>query len=138
MIDYGCASKASAGGAAVLPANDTAGCRERSGRFQFVDRSEIWRPLEEPDFLVEAIIRRGSVTEVVAYGSSGKSWLACDMVLSVAHGVPWLEHFTTKRGRVAYLDYENGAYEMRRRLQGIARARDVYGSECDLDICCMP
>lgn len=83
---------------------------------------EIFAPLAEPDYLIAGIIRAGGLLEIQAYGGSGKSWLAVNLALCVASGLPWLGMFTVKRCNVACLDYENGRYEMARRFQGCARA----------------
>lgn len=106
-------------------------------RFVIVGPDVLFQPLEEPDYLIEGVIRRGSLTELVAYGSSGKSWMKSDAGLSVATGLAWLGRFPVKQGRALLLDWENGLYEERRRLQAIARARnltDVQG----IDVASMP
>jgi hypothetical protein len=83
---------------------------------------QIFAPLAEPDYLIAGLIRRGGLLEIQAYGGSGKSWLAVDLALSVASGLPWLGRFVVKCSSVVCLDYENGFYEMARRLQANARA----------------
>jgi len=93
--------------------------------FSIVDASTLFAPLEEPDYLIDGVVRRGSLVELVGYGSSGKSWIADDALLSVATGKPWLGRFETKPGATLGLDWENGLYEARRRLQAIARARQL-------------
>ncbi|HKY37134.1 MAG TPA: AAA family ATPase [Polyangiaceae bacterium] len=95
------------------------------GRIEILDAAAIFAPLEAPDYLIEPIVRRGSLVELVAYGSSGKSWMAFDAALSVAAGVPWLERFPSKQGPALLLDFENGGYESRRRCQAISRARGL-------------
>jgi hypothetical protein len=94
-------------------------------KVEIIDAAGIWAPLEEPKYVVAPIIRAGSLTEIVAYGGSGKSWIGADLVLSVAAGVPWLERYDTTQGGALYLDYENGKYEMQRRMQAIACARSL-------------
>lgn len=93
--------------------------------FALLNTAEIFAELAPPSYVVDQIVRRASLTEIVAYGSSGKSWMAIDMLVSVASGTPWLERFECKAGRAVYLDYENGTYEMRRRIQAVANARRV-------------
>jgi hypothetical protein len=109
-----------------------------SGSFKLLDAEAIWAPLEEPEYVVDGIIRRATLTEIVSYGGSGKSWVAIDMALSVAAGVPWLGRFPTKQGADTYLDWENGSYEMRRRLQAGARGRGLTAPVVGVDVCTMP
>ena len=87
---------------------------------EFLNSDQIFAPLLEPDFVVDQVVRRASVTEIVGYGGGSKTWTAVAMIASIAAGKPWLGRFPTKQSRVAYLDYENGQYEMRRRLKAVA------------------
>lgn len=106
--------------------------------FAFLNSDAIFAELEEPDYLIEQVVRRGSLVEVVAYGSSGKTWIAVDAALAVAAGVPWLGRFPAKSGIVTYFDYENGSFEMRRRLQGVARGRGLALPITGIELCSMP
>lgn len=108
------------------------------GPFPLLTASELWAPLEEPEYVIEGVVRRASLTQLVAYGSSGKTWLAIDACLSVAAAVPWLGRFEASRGRAAYIDYENGSYELRRRLHGVARARELTPPLDGIEACVMP
>lgn len=94
-------------------------------KIEILDSVAIFAPLEEPDYLVDGIVRRGSLVELVAYGGSGKTWLADDLAVAVASGTPWLGRFLTKQGRSLILDYENGSYESRRRIQAVTRGRGI-------------
>lgn len=108
------------------------------GGFSLIDPAAIWAELEEPVYVVDGVIRRGTLTEIVSYGGSGKSWLAVDLVVSVAAGVRWLGRFPTTTGRTTYLDWENGSYEMRRRFQAAAQGRGLTGPVEGVDLCTMP
>ena len=81
--------------------------------------------MAEPDYLIAGLIRRGGLLEIQAYGGSGKSWLAVNLALCLASGLPWLGRLPTKPSTVACLDYENGFYEMARRLQANAKALEL-------------
>jgi len=83
---------------------------------------QIFAPLAEPDYLIAGLIRRGGLLEIQAYGGSGKSWLAVNLALCLASGLPWLGRLAVKLSTVVCLDYENGFYEMARRLQANAKA----------------
>ena len=86
---------------------------------------QIFAPLAEPDYLIAGLIRRGGLLQIQAYGGSGKSWLAVNLALCLASGRPWLGRLGTKPSAVVCLDYENGFYEMARRLQANAKALEL-------------
>jgi hypothetical protein len=94
-------------------------------KFEIIDAAGIFAELEEPEYLVDQVARRGSLIQIVSYGGSGKSWLGVEMLVSVAAGKPWLGRFPTKAGAGLYLDWENGSYEMRRRFHAVAKARGL-------------
>jgi len=98
----------------------------------------IFAPLEAPDYLVADIIRRGSLTLLGGYGSSGKTWLAIDMMIAVAAGLPWLGRFPSKRGRALFLDWESGAYELRRRFRVVAYGRNITEPLDGVELAPMP
>jgi hypothetical protein len=85
---------------------------------------EIWKPLEEPDYVISKLCVRGTLALIVAYGSSLKTWVLADFALSVATGSPWLQRFETKQGRALIIDFESGSYELRRRVHRLARGRE--------------
>lgn len=91
--------------------------------FPLVGVGELWAPLEAPAYLVDGVLTRGCLAQLVAYGSGAKTWLAVELAMAVDSGTAWLGRFDTEAGRVAYLDWENGSYELRRRLQAVGTAR---------------
>lgn len=93
--------------------------------FDLVGGADLWAPLEPPDPLVSDVLQRGELLEIAGYGAGSKTWMAVNLAVSVGTGTPWLDRFPTKLGRVAYLDWENGSYELRRRLQAVAVARGI-------------
>lgn len=99
---------------------------------------QIFAPLTEPDYLIAGLIRRGGLLEIQAYGGSGKSWLAVNLALCVASGLPWLGRLPTKACTVACLDYENGFYEMARRLQANAKALELATPVQGIGLITMP
>jgi hypothetical protein len=105
--------------------------------FVLTTAEEIFGELAEPDYLVEGAFRRGSLTLLGGYGSSWKTWLALALVISVASGKPWLGRFDSKQGLASVLDWESGNYELRRRMQRIARGMGL-GAVVGLDFCSMP
>lgn len=82
-------------------------------------------PLEPPQWLVDGLIPVSTVGGFVAHGSSLKTWTALSLASAVAQGVPWLDKYTTRKGRVIVLDYESGEYELRRRVRLLEGGRVV-------------
>jgi RecA-family ATPase len=105
--------------------------------FPLVGSAEIFADLPEPKFLVDPIFRLGSLTLLGGYGSSWKTWLAIALVISVSGGQKWLGRFNCKHGRATILDWESGSYELRRRIQLIARGMQL-DAVTGLDFCSMP
>jgi AAA domain/DnaB-like helicase N terminal domain len=97
----------------------------RASGIEVVDADAIFAELQPPTYLFAPVLTSASVAELVAYGSSGKTWIAVDAVLSVGAGLPWLGRFPAACGRALYLDWENGTYELRRRFHAAAKGRDV-------------
>jgi hypothetical protein len=85
--------------------------------------ADIWAPLPPPDYLVDGLFVRGSLALLVAYGSSLKTWLAASAALAVATGADWLG-MACKQGEACFIDFESGSYELRRRVQKIARGHE--------------
>jgi hypothetical protein len=57
---------------------------------------------------------------------TGKSYLALDLAVSLAAGIPWLGHVTiTTAVPVLYLDEENNETNARRRLSRVMRGRNI-------------
>ncbi len=69
------------------------------------------------EYVIDGLITRASVNLLVAHGDSMKTWTLLSMILSIAGGAPWLGRFPVKKGRVAFLDYENGRHETHRRIR---------------------
>jgi hypothetical protein len=101
---------------------DIATSSSSGSKIALLNADEIFAPLAEPDFVIDQVVRCASITEIVGYGGGSKTWTAVAMMIAVGAGQMWLGRFRTKAGRAAYLDYENGSYEMRRRLKAVARS----------------
>lgn len=81
----------------------------------------LWGAWDEdvppPVYLVAGLIPVETVGMFVAMGSSLKTWTALDVARAVAKGEPWLGLFNTMQGRALVVDFESGAYELRRRIR---------------------
>lgn len=104
-----------------------------------LDAAAIWAPLPEPTYAVAGVLRSGSVCELIAYGGTGKSWLAADLAVAVAAGQSWLHWFDVPEpGEALYVDYEGGRYETSRRFQAVSIGRGIVGPVDGVELAVMP
>ena len=88
----------------------------------------------EPSWLVEGLWGEGAVGFVGGEPKNKKSFFALDVAVAVSSGRPCLDRFKTKRGRVLLFAAEDRKETVKQRLTGIAAARGVDLSECEIDI----
>lgn len=113
--------------------------RSVSGGFRLLDAAAIFAPLPPPDYLANGLIRRGSVIVLGGYAGTGKTWLAVSLLVCVAAGTNWLGSFDCEAGPVAYLDWENGEYELRGRIQRVVEGMGIPNPlELPISMCPMP
>lgn len=93
-------------------------------RLPILSRADL-RDREPPDYVIDEVISEQSV--VTVYGPSGslKSFVAIDMGMCVAHGVPWHGR-ETKQGDVIYVTGE-GTGQIGQRLDAWDRANGTEG-----------
>jgi hypothetical protein len=127
-------------GAAIrAPLRDTAAAPlHRVPAFDLVDARSIYAPRPPVPCLVDPVIRVGSVTLLGAFGGSGKTWLALDMLVAVGTGRRWLDHFDVKKGKATLLDYESGEHEAARRIIALSRSLPPKAAFPALDLAAMP
>lgn len=83
------------------------------------------------DWLVDGILPAGGQGILGGDAGVGKTWLLLSMALSVAAGMPWLDTYSTKQGRVLFIDEEGSEALLRRRLH---RLRLGLGLDADLPL----
>jgi hypothetical protein len=80
-----------------------------------------WGAWDEPvapvKWRIQNLVPFSTVGGFVAHGSSLKTWTALSLGAAVALGEPWLGRYSTIKGRVIFLDYESGMYELHRRVK---------------------
>jgi hypothetical protein len=108
---------------------ESTGQVEEDKGFRVVDASTIFAPLEDPRYVIGRVVPRSSIVLLAAYGSSSKTWQGIDACISVAAGVPWMGRFVVEQGPTCFVDFESGSYELRRRIQSVARARGLENVE---------
>jgi hypothetical protein len=97
--------------------------------FETLDQDAVWS-MPPVEFLVDQLLPERAFTMMYGAPGSGKSFLAIDMALSVAHGVPW-QGYDTKQGGVLYIAGEGVAGMGKRwkawsKHKGLTDAPDMY------------
>jgi len=76
-------------------------------KFHAIKWTDLDAPGPEHEWLVKGVITRGERTMMVGASQSGKSFLAIDLALAVARGVPWFSA-NVRPGGVVYQAGEGG------------------------------
>lgn len=82
------------------------------------------KDVKSPTWLIDGIATEGSVGFIAGAPKSFKSWVALDMVLSVATGSLFLDHFrVVKPGRVLYIQEEDSPITVKNRSRKIWKSK---------------
>lgn len=81
--------------------------------------------------IIDGLLRQAETMNIVGSPKSRKSFLACDLALSVASGTAWLDTFQTTQGRVLIIDNELDPSLMTQRIGKIAAARGLTLADYD-------
>jgi hypothetical protein len=85
-------------------------------------------PMAKPKPLITNLLDCGSRILFGGGSKTFKTWLQCDLAVSLAAGAPWLG-FETHQVRVLYVNLELREYYIQRRLSEIRRVRDIAMAE---------
>jgi RecA-family ATPase len=80
-------------------------------------------------WVIDGIIRSGSICLVAGPSNVGKTYIALDLILSVVLGEPFLGHFTCDRGPAIYIGGEGNKDMIVRRIVNILRGRGLNENE---------
>jgi RecA-family ATPase len=101
-----------------------------------------WRLADCPEqqrWLVEALWSEEAVGIIGGEPKCGKSFLALDLAVAVAAGIPCLRRFAVSRpGRVLLYPAEDALHIVRRRLDGICAAGGVGLADLDVQVITAP
>src|SRR5277367_1020355 len=101
-----------------------------------------WRLADCPDqqrWLVEGLWSEEAVGIIGGEPKCCKSFLALDLAVAVAAGIPCLRRFTVSRpGRVLLYPAEDALHIVRRRLEGICVAAGAALAELDVQVITAP
>lgn len=96
-------------------------------KFSAVRWADLDLPGKEHEWLVKNVITRKERTMMVGASQSGKSFLAIDLALAVARGVPWFGN-RVQRGGVVYQAGEGGR-GIKKRLRAYRREHGLSPSD---------
>jgi len=85
-----------------------------------------------PSYLIKNVIPKAELVVLYGESGSGKSFMALDMAMAVAQGLPW-RNCKTRKGRVVYIAAE-GAGGFRNRVQAYVMEHGLNPSEIDIGV----
>jgi RecA-family ATPase len=74
------------------------------------------------EVIVDGLLRRGEIMNLVAPPKVGKSWLSLSLLFSIAVGRPWLGRFFVRKGRVLLIDNELHPETIASRMRWVAES----------------
>lgn len=99
---------------------------EKEPRFRLETASAfLSKPQPELEWLIENVWVDKARGLIAGNPGVGKTWLALDMLISVASGLPCLGKYPVKKGAVLLVEEEASELNLSRRLHAMARARGL-------------
>jgi len=87
------------------------------------------RPEPVIEWLIESLWVDKSRGLIAGNPGVGKTWMALEMLFSVASGTPCLGRFAVKQGAVLLVEEESSVMNLARRVHCMARGRGILGNE---------
>lgn len=99
----------------------------KSDELEVVDEkppvTDLWAQLaavKQPEWLINGVLTVGACGFIAGQPKNFKSWVALDMALSVATGLPFLDHFAVRQpGPVLFIQEEDSAPMVKSRVQAV-------------------
>lgn len=114
---------------------DAGACIHRS-ESKFKSLRDLWE--EFPDrrpYVIDGLLRRGEVMNIVGAPKSNKSWLSLNVIMSIAMGSPLFDYFACVRGRAAIIDNElhseEGSFRTRTGVDAFGIPREAIQDNVD-------
>lgn len=103
---------------------------EEKVRFKLESAADLLaKPEPKLEWLIENIWVDKSRGLIAGNPGVGKTWLALDMLISVASGQPCLGKYPVKKGAVLLVEEEASEFNLSRRIHAMARARGLKDSD---------
>lgn len=117
-------------------ASRVAGRLESQPRFHFQKFADITVSRESRS-LIEDVIDCEALATIIGKAGQSKTFVAVDMALAIARGVPWFGHGVRKRGFVVYVAAEGGG-AIRKRIEAYRRRHRLERSDLDFYLLAAP
>jgi hypothetical protein len=85
----------------------------------------ISKPIVLPPDIIEGLIHAGGKVAIGGASKSFKTWLLIDLAVSVVTGAVWLNGYTTRKGRVLYVNFELPDAFCAKRIQTVCDERQL-------------
>jgi hypothetical protein len=119
----------------LLKAKGEAGKETASTGLPWVGIDTLMTYTRKPEWLVEDIWMQANVGWIAGVGKSYKSTLSLDLALSIASGTPFLGQYkVVKPGPVLMVQEEDPVWRVARRLQAMARRKDLTPIQLSRDM----
>lgn len=99
--------------------------------------AQLNQPVPPVSWVADEFIARGTVNLIAGRCGAKKSFVALDLLVSVATGRPLFGKRGVSPGRAIYLDYENGSRRMRTRTQKLMLGQGVPPT-APIEVHCFP
>lgn len=76
-------------------------------------------------FVIDGLLRRGEIMNIIAAPKYGKSWLGIDLTMAIIQGGKWFNRFQTSAGRVLIIDNELHEETISFRADLVTKAKHV-------------
>jgi len=90
--------------------------------------------VEKPSYVVEGFVLKHGSSMFIGDDKTSKSMLALDLAINVATGEVFHGSYPTEKGRVCYIDEENGFIEMQDRYLKMLKYRNLEYADIDFMI----
>ena len=92
--------------------------------------------IEEKDWIIDKLIPTKSVCILTGKRGTLKTFISIAMAYSIASGEPFLETYDTEKGKVIYLDKENGIQIMKKRTRMFEKGLELKDSDLPIGFIC--
>lgn len=94
--------------------------------YEFVWEKDLYDyEIEEKDWIIQDLIPTCSVGVWTGKRGTMKTFLILNAISCISQEIPFLGHYETKKGKIIYLDKENGIQIMRQRMPLIKKGLDI-------------
>ena len=98
---------------------------EKKKDFELIWEGDLDNYKEDKEWIIDQIIPSRSVGVWTGKRSTYKTFIVLNAIFSIASGLPFLGRFQTKKGKIIYLDKENGIPVIKTRKNMIKKSLEI-------------